>query len=96
MSDADDSTFCVCDTESVKNVFRIISEFSVFAGSKLNVTKIKGMCLGPLKDLGLCKCCDGQENATTKMQRDNGENQVNMARYKKFSIIALIQGKNLK
>ena len=50
---ADDRTFCICDLNSIDTIMHIISEFSNFAGPKINVTKAKGIWLGPLKENGL-------------------------------------------
>ena len=50
---ADDATICVRDLESIRNTFKIIKEFSNYAGPQLNVKKTMGIWLGPLKDLGL-------------------------------------------
>ncbi len=46
------------DKDSITNVIEIINRFSFFAGPNLNVSKTKGIWLGPLKDLGLRKFCD--------------------------------------
>ena len=55
---ADDSTIILRDLDSITNVIKKINTFSYFAGPKLNISKTKGIWLGPLKDLGLRRFCN--------------------------------------
>ena len=52
---ADDSTIIVGNLSSIKHVLNVICNFSKYAGLKLNMSKTKGIWLGPLKELGLRK-----------------------------------------
>ena len=58
MSYADDATIMIKDLESVSEVVNCINCFSKYAGPELNLTKTKGIWLGPLKDLGLRIYCN--------------------------------------
>ena len=55
---ADDATIMIKDLESVSEVVTCINCFSKYAGPELNLTKTKGIWLGPLKDLGLRIYCN--------------------------------------
>ncbi len=50
---ADDTTFCIQDTSSIKHCLENIHKFSAIAEPKLNLRKSKGIWLGSLKDEGI-------------------------------------------
>ena len=50
---ADDTTVCVSDFQSIREIVKIFDKFGTCSGLKLNYSKTKGIWLGNLKDFGM-------------------------------------------